>query len=84
MSAAGGGQYVGRIEYVGDPDSAETAYLLNPSLTIRVACLGDWIEISDGFAAWVNDAPDGNEREVDSRTEWYAAVEALADQLIAK
>jgi hypothetical protein len=67
-----------RIEFLTNDNWTE-AWLLNESRTLRIANLGMW----DGKTGWVNDGPNGDERDVNDHALWRAGVAKLASKLTA-
>jgi hypothetical protein len=66
-----------RIEVLDAGAGWTEAFLLNTTLTTRIANLGMW----HASGGWVNDAPGGNERDVDNHALWLEGIVALADTL---
>jgi hypothetical protein len=65
-----------RIEICEDNGWTE-AILLNAPRTLRIATLGMW----HASGGWVNDTPEGNERDVNDHALWLDGIAALATKL---
>jgi hypothetical protein len=68
-----------RIELTGAGADWTEAFLLNERLTFRIANLGMWD--AKGGSGWVNDTPEGNERDVADHALWLDGIAALASSL---
>jgi hypothetical protein len=67
----------GLIEMCDAGNGWTDAWLLNESRTLRIANLGMW----HSSGGWVNDTPDGNERDVTEYGLWLSGIDALAKSL---